>query len=1195
MLKHKDIIDNLTKEQKIALLTDTNEALGDAVERLNIPAIAINELWQENSLDQRELLFPSPKSLANTWDEGLVGNVAKSLATLGAKQGDNLFVLPSSNASSSAYGAELSEEPYLSGTMVAAMARALSYDRVPYCLKEPLCLPEDIRFLDKEADTAVLFDRIARPFMRARAAGNAQALLLHLTDMEGSYDQANNAIFNNVVPPDMEQLLKVEDGDITTAALLSGKQLIGGSGLAISTALENYNRIYSSMEEGGATAQELEATVANGAAISEETIDIALDKKLELASNCNREFTRVSDSDINGLAYIAAKESIVLVKNSNRVLPLAKGERLCIVGDIVNECDGSHYKDFMQRLFASVSASGASIMGFERGYDLNRDVSPELIGSACTMATSGTTTVAFVGLGAVREERLSTSARLALPGNQIAMLTALRQASKKLIVVVCGECLPDMSFDNLADAIILVPPQGAYVARALWDVMSGAVNPSGRLAYAGYYGVDTYVREQQSRKKKERQKIGPFIANRYADSEGERVPYPVGFGLSYTSFEYSRAAVQGRAIYFTVANTGRMDGCEVAQVYVGIAQPGSIRPRRELKGAVRIYLRAGERRQVSVPLDDLEIYDSQAQRFILEGGEYDIYVSSSLGNTKLHKKTTFVGATTNRRGKRLSDYLQNVSNIVSEGYTMEAYCKPMKTRSKLLSFGVILLITTLFADAVYAISCLMLSMDFMWYLLYFGIINGACLFVSLLSMIIGAAVSSSRKKKLEKRELAATMELFKNVQPADVREISQLFESEFDVSLDPVNKKEQESSVRDESTFTYMAVDTDIPTLCKELEEHFAEYGLIITPKMARKMLSAIMTSRLLVVRNALGVSCDKIVEILSRFFVTEPHTDDLKSEPWNRASLLRYNAAEGDRIERPAPLMQVINSATNEKDKAYFLGIANARMADLGEMLMPYVQYFGNPDGEYVVSDENGYISLSSNIWFVVTPGKGESLDNFPAFVANVATVVDLEAQSTGEAAAKTARKPISTHQLDALIFRAKKGCEISEDIWKSVDTLESFVNEKTPYHIGNKLFLQLEKYMAIYNACEADVHEAIDCAVSGKLLPAILNLLKGNEGMQETDLAQVVESIFGEEYATSCRNTIKRLVMDRAKAEKPQPPKAAAPSVAKEEPKVEAVVEPVAEPKVEAVVEPKAEPIAEPSVAQENTQAQGETDHVE
>ena len=1173
MLKHENIIEKLTSEQKIALLTDTKEGYGANMDGLTIPVATMAELWAEDRGIDGEARFPSERSLANSWDETLFSNVAKCLATLGEQRGDNLFLLPNAGAASSVYGRELSEEPYLSGALVAAVARKFKESGIAYCLREPMCTQDDARFLDKEADISVIYDRIARPFKMVQNVGAEQCMLLSNERAEGSYGEANKKLFGDIVSK-ADRLVEVQDGDMTTAALIEGNRIMGGSSLVLSTALDNYRRIYRSLEEGGATIHELNMTLSDGAAISEEIINAALDKKLELAFNCQKEFKAVSEKDIDTMAYEAAKRSIVLVKNANRALPLRKDETLCCVGDIVYDNENTQYKNFIKKFTDAIG--GKTVVGFERGYDLGRSVSTELIDEACNHVTLGSTTVAFVGLGAARERDLAEKPRLALPGNQIAMLTKLRKSSRKLVVVVCGERLPDMSFDILADAILLVPSRGAYVAKALAQILQGKACPCGKIAYAGYSNVDTKTREVQKRKLQDKQKIGPYIGYRYTDGNGEWTRYPVGFGLSYTGFEYSKIHIdRGGNVSFTVKNTGRIEGSEAAQIYVGMQSSSKIRAVKELKGFAQIRLKPGEKKTVTIPMGSLDVYDTDREKTVIEAGNYDVHVGPSAGAVVLSRKINLIGASLKKEDKKLSDYLHNVSNIVSEGYIMEAYCKPMNTKSKLKSFGAILLLATLFADVVYVIGCFMNQIDLLdtLYLSIFLVINGVLLGTSLVSIVIGALAQKRVKRKIEEQEMAATRELFKTVKPADVKTIDELFEGEFDLSLEGTRKKEVVIDERDASTYTYMAVDTDIPTLCRDLEAYFKECGLEISSKMARKILSAVMTSRLLVVRNSAGVSCEKIVEVLSGFFGTAPHAESFAHSGWDRSSLLRYNQQISlDKGSRIAPLMQAINSAIAEGNKACFFGLDGVKLENIGDMLMPYVQYFGNPEAEHRIVDGEESVTMPTNLWFVVAPDKQESIDDLPTFVANLATVVDIEATVVSESITKAARKHTTCHQMEALIFRAKKASEIEEDVWKNVDSLEEYVNEKTPYHIGNKLFLQLEKYIAVYGACQDDLREAMDSAVAGKLIPGVLNLLKGIEGIAENELSEILERIFTEEYSTGCRSLVKNLVIGAVK---------------KAEPVVEeAPLEESAEPTVEEEpLEESAEPTVEEAAEEEET----------
>ncbi|MBO5312358.1 MAG: glycoside hydrolase family 3 C-terminal domain-containing protein [Clostridia bacterium] len=1175
MLKYKDIIDKLTTEQKIALLTDAGDIPGDNVEEMGLPKTFVNELWAENCIEDGELLFPSPKSVANSWSGKLMGEVSHSLASIGASYGDNLFVMPSTNSASSLYGRELAEEPFLSGMLIADATEELTRNRVPFCLKAPMYESEDVRFLDDEADIPVLYDRLTRPFEMAIKRGGASAVMLEESDLEGSYLDACNGLLKGSIPEGAEQIIKIKDADLTTSAMTEGKHVIGGSALVIATALDNYKRIYRSMEEGGASAQELQMTLIDGASISETTIDEALDRKLSLAYHCDKGFTQIAIEDVKKKAYTAFSESVVLLKNDNKTLPLKKKERVAVIGDIVANEEAGLFRSFVPRLTEAVTEDGKStVLGFERGYDLEQNVSPELIAPAVNLAKNASVTVVFLGMGAVREERVHTNAHLALPGNQIALLTKLRRASKRLVLVLCGERLPDMTLDALADAILFMPPQGTYGAKAIWDILKGDVNPGGRLAFAGYYGPDSNFRQIQRRKRTKEQLIGPYIAYRYADGNGEASRYPMGYGLSYTSFTYSSLSIDRRGkISFTVKNVGHTGGYEVPQLYVGMKSSYRIRPIKELKWAERIYLRAGEKKKITLTLDDLRIYDTDTGKPVTEKGVYCVYVGSSSSSLWLEGRLNRDGDELKGQNNKLSDYLHNVSNIVSEGYTMEAYCKPMNKKSKLKTLGAILIATMLFADVVYAISCFMLEMDFMWYLTAFAIANGAALALGIILMLVGNARVKRIIKAQEKAEIEATKELFKTVERADVDQIDQLFEDEFDYMLEDGGAKAEEDNTKDESTYTYMSVDTDIPTLCADIEEHFKDCGFKIAPRMAKRILSGIMTSRLLVVRNASGLSAENIVEILSRFFGTTPHSEDLGGVKWERKSLLRIKR-EGESVSRPAPLSQAVNSAINDCEHACFFGLDGVKLEDAGDILMPYVQYFGNPEIEHVIADESGSVTMPSNLWFVVCPFKDESLEDLPAFVANLATVIDLEGESCSPAPSRPSRKAIGCNQLDALLFRAKKATEIDEDSWKRVDSLEEFVSGKVPYHIGNKLFLQLERYMAVYVACEAEFTEALDSAVASQLMPAIMNLLKGNEGMADTDLAQVVESCLGEEYATASRNIAKRPVFSKATLREPVAP------ITEETPDMEAPVEEA--PAEEAPVVEEA-PVEETPVAEE------------
>ena len=138
---------------------------------------------------------------------------------------------------------------------------------------------------------------------------------------------------------------------------------------------------------------------------------------------------------------------------------------------------------------------------------------------------------------------------------------------------------------------------------------------------------------------------GLYVGYRYYNTAGIPVLFPFGFGMSYTTFEYSDIRLDGRKVTFTLTNTGERDGAEVAQLYVHAEKPTVYRPNRELKGFAKVFLRAGERRDVTIALDDkaFRYWNSATNRFERDGGRYEIQVGASVEDIRLKVRIQIKG------------------------------------------------------------------------------------------------------------------------------------------------------------------------------------------------------------------------------------------------------------------------------------------------------------------------------------------------------------------------------------------------------------------------------------------------------------------------------------------------------------------------------------------------------------------------
>ena len=1124
MLKNNELIQKLTIKQKIALLTGSHEAQDEIREQTSLSPLLATELWSRED-NEGEPLFPPCASLANSWDSAIFGKSALCLAAIKAKTGKNFFIMPRANAASSVYGNEITEDPYLAGELISGAVKALEGAQAKICLTAPYVTAEEAQVLDIEADEFALFERVARPFVMAKCASNSNTLLVGKQNVNESYDRVNEKMLNSVVKESTVLVSRLEDGNSTVSEINKGFQVVGGSSLALEAAYENYIKIYKSMQEGGATAHELEMAVLDGAAISEEMIDIALDERITLLNECKTENLSLSDEEINETALDATRKSIVLVKNLSGALPISKQQKVCLIGDIISENEGGCYVDFANRLSQELAQDGITVTGYAQGYNLETDVSPEYINEAIKLASNSDTVLLFLGHGKEREEKMSQVKRLSLPANQVALASELSKLGKRVIAVVCSTRLPNVGFEKYVSGIILVPPSGAYTAQALAQTLSGKFNPSGRLAYAAYNNFDQLFRDTQARKRKKQQKIGPFIGYRYTDICKQVARYPFGYGLCYSSFTYSDLFVNGKKINFTVQNNTNVPATETIQVYVGMQGSVRVRAIKDLKATSKIFLNAYERKVISVNLADFEIYDSTSSTFVTETGNYQVFVGTSSSNILLSGYTYAYGSKLGPQKSQMTEYAQQGSNIISEGYTMEANCTPMNNISKYKTFSLWLYALTVFSDVIYGICGLMFGIPFKDNAGTFIALNAISLAVATICMVAYATANAKLIAEQKEKERKATRELFKDAEKIDLSSVEKLFIDEFDD--EPARELEKKSKVtykgEEESVYVYMSVDTDIPTLTSDLEKYCAQHGLLISNKDANAVIASMLSSRLLVLRNADNDVIEKFTNVLASFFGSKACVDDFFGR---KSTSLLYNE-EGSKTA----FNLFFAESNDDITKPHFYMMKEAGFDSLEALLMPYVQFLGNPKQVYPVEENGAQHKIPSNLWFVLAPAGGQSIDEIPAFAANLAAVIDLDVQECAESDSEHVFKSVTCHQLEALVYRAKRAVSIDEQIWKNVDTLEEFVNEKTPYHIGNKIFLQLETYMSVYVVAGAEQAEAADGAISAKLLSAILAILKGNPAMSDVDMIQTLESIFGEDNVARCTKLLKNIVVGEAK----------------------------------------------------------------
>ena len=254
-----------------------------------------------------------------------------------------------------------------------------------------------------------------------------------------------------------------------------------------------------------------------------------------------------------------------------------------------------------------------------------------------------------MGLDEVTEAEGLDRENTRISDRQIELLAELKKLGKKIVVVLSCGSMVDVSWDVNCDALIHAYLAGQAGAKAVLNVLEGKVNPSGKLSetypnnYEDIPSASVFPEVGMTVVYKE----SIYVGYRYFLSHPELVKYPFGFGLSYTTFEYSNLTVTEDGVKFTIKNTGAVAGKEIAQLYVGKEESVIYRPKHELKGFIKVELQPGEEKEVEIPFDNktFRYFNIKTNKFEIEAGEYKIMIGASSEDIRLSGSITKEGTT----------------------------------------------------------------------------------------------------------------------------------------------------------------------------------------------------------------------------------------------------------------------------------------------------------------------------------------------------------------------------------------------------------------------------------------------------------------------------------------------------------------------------------------------------------------------
>ncbi len=656
-MKHKELISQMTLEEKTALCSGLDFWHLNGVERLGLKSIMVSDgphglRKHSDKKDKTDIMgsvpavcFPTASATAASWDEELIYKMGEALGDECRAEKVSVLLGPGNNIKRSPLCGRnfeyFSEDPYLGGKMAASFIKGVQSKGIGTSLKHFAANNQETRrmTIDTVADERTLREIYLASFEIAVKEGKPRTVMNAYNKLLGTYCAENEWLLGKV--------LREEWGFDGVVVTDWGAENEIHKGIAAGQNLEMPG-------SNGLGSAKLQAAVENGL-LSEEELDKRVDEIVDLimyAEETLGDYTYDKDEH-HKLAKEVALGSMVLLKNEDGILPLDKSKRIALIGEMAaspryqgagsSQINAKNVDDAF-----SVMLSKNYGFVYAKGYNKAKDVTDiGLVREAVEAAKSCETAVIFCGLTEEYESEGFDRDHMRMPMSHINLINAVSKANPNTVVVLSGGSPVEMPWLSNVKAVLNGYLGGEAGAAAAVELIYGEKNPSGKLAETYPLHLEdnaSYTSFPGSRKSVEyRESI--YVGYRYYDKVKKDVLFPFGFGLSYTAFTYSDIKLSKKNIKdtdtlevsFKVKNTGDTAGAEIAQIYVNDKESTIFRPEKELKGFRKIYLEPGEEKKLTVSLDKraFAYYNVNIHDWHVESGAFDILVGASSRDIKL--------------------------------------------------------------------------------------------------------------------------------------------------------------------------------------------------------------------------------------------------------------------------------------------------------------------------------------------------------------------------------------------------------------------------------------------------------------------------------------------------------------------------------------------------------------------------------
>lgn len=696
-LKYESIISKMTLEEKALMMSGKNTWQTVDFEKYGIPSMTMSDgphglRRQAGAGDHLGLnaslsatCFPTAATVANSWDEELGEEIGAALAEEAATMDVNVILGPGLNIKRSPLCGRnfeyFSEDPYHAGKMAAAYVRGMQSKGGAACPKHFAANSQELRRManDSVVDERTFREIYTTGFEIAVKEGKAKAIMSAYNEINGVYANENSHLLQEIL---------VDEWGFDGCVISDW----GGSN---DHALGVQNGSHLEMPGTGKSGMRDIVKAVQAGTLKEEVLDQRLDELLSLifATHGTTEKAKGTTFDVEAhhkLARKAAEESIVLLKNQDNILPLKPGTKVAVIGDFARkpryQGAGSSLVNPAKEPEAILDRIGEYdivMVSYEQGYVRNRPPKMDLLRKAKEAAKGADVVLFFGGLDEISESEGLDRTHMMMPEAQGMLIDELSTVNENLVVVLSAGSAIEMPWHQYVKGIVHGYLGGQAGASAMLNVLTGKVNPSGRLneTYPIHYEDTPCYHYYPGRERSSEFREALYVGYRYYTTIDKKVRYPFGYGLSYTKFRYYNLKVNEQGVTFGIENTGDVAGAEVAQLYIGKKSDTVFRPVRELKGFKRVVLAPGEETEVTIPFDDktFRFFDTRTNTWEIESGEYQIMIGTDAETMQLQAPMQVNGTVAEGpyRRDKMPEYFSGKVKVVGDEAFEQLYGRPI--------------------------------------------------------------------------------------------------------------------------------------------------------------------------------------------------------------------------------------------------------------------------------------------------------------------------------------------------------------------------------------------------------------------------------------------------------------------------------------------------------------------------------------